>query len=148
MGEQSHGAQRNSRLWHSNTEAEQLFHAQYKEFGWLEYLVKSDRVIRSSSQSSVITAQPFNFKESNSPWTQQTHWGSSSLLKRANWEGKVKLIHCGTQDQLADIMTRPLKLETFVKLRRCSDWLKYQGKLFLLGANSWRNFLVDLVFVV
>lgn len=30
----------------------------------------------------------------------------------------MKLIHCGTQDQVADIMTKPLKLETFEKLKR------------------------------
>lgn len=39
-------------------------------------------------------------------------------LRELTGEGKVKLIHCGTQDQLADIMTKPLKLETFVKLRK------------------------------
>ena len=38
-------------------------------------------------------------------------------LRELTGEGKVKLIHCGTKDQLADIMTKPLKLETFVKLR-------------------------------
>nr|GEX68647.1 putative RNA-directed DNA polymerase [Tanacetum cinerariifolium] len=29
----------------------------------------------------------------------------------------VNLVFCGTQDQIADIMTKPVKLETFVKLR-------------------------------
>lgn len=32
-------------------------------------------------------------------------------------EGTVKMIHCGTQDQMVDIMTKPLKLETFQKLQ-------------------------------
>ena len=32
-------------------------------------------------------------------------------------EGAVDLIHCGTTEQVADIMTKPLKLETFCKLR-------------------------------
>ena len=32
-------------------------------------------------------------------------------------EGIVELVHCHTQDQLADIMTKPLKLEAFLKLR-------------------------------
>lgn len=36
-----------------------------------------------------------------------------SLIK----EGKVKLVYCGTKDQVADIMTKPLKLDAFVKLR-------------------------------
>lgn len=39
-------------------------------------------------------------------------------LRELTGEGKVKLIHCGTQDQVADIMTKPLKLETFEKLKR------------------------------
>lgn len=38
-------------------------------------------------------------------------------LRELTKEGKVKLIHCGTQDQLADIMTKPLKLDTFRKLK-------------------------------
>ena len=29
----------------------------------------------------------------------------------------VKLVFCGTEEQVADIMTKPVKLETFVKLR-------------------------------
>jgi len=32
-------------------------------------------------------------------------------------EGKIKLSHCSTQNQIADIMTKPLKLEQFVKIR-------------------------------
>lgn len=39
-------------------------------------------------------------------------------LRELTADGKVKLIHCGTQDQLADIMTKPLKLVTFEKLRK------------------------------
>ncbi|XP_061993289.1 secreted RxLR effector protein 161-like [Rosa rugosa] len=31
--------------------------------------------------------------------------------------GKLKLVHCGSHDQVADIMTKPLKLNAFVKLR-------------------------------
>lgn len=38
-------------------------------------------------------------------------------LRDLTREGKVKLVHCGSQDQIADIMTKPLKLDTFVKLR-------------------------------
>lgn len=38
-------------------------------------------------------------------------------LRNLTKEGKVKLVHCGTQDQLADIMTKPLKLDTFKKLK-------------------------------
>jgi len=32
-------------------------------------------------------------------------------------KGDVELIYCGTKEQLADIMTKPLKLEDFVKLQ-------------------------------
>jgi hypothetical protein len=32
-------------------------------------------------------------------------------------EGVVELVHCGTSEQMADIMTKPLKLESFLKLR-------------------------------
>ncbi|WJZ94710.1 hypothetical protein VitviT2T_013543 [Vitis vinifera] len=32
-------------------------------------------------------------------------------------EGVVELKHCGTQEQVADIMTKPLKLDVFLKLR-------------------------------
>lgn len=32
-------------------------------------------------------------------------------------EGAVLLVHCGSQDQVADILTKPLKLEQFQKLR-------------------------------
>ena len=42
-------------------------------------------------------------------------------------EGVVELIHCGTREQVTDIMTKPLKLESFTKL--CD----------LLGVQSIRN---------
>ena len=32
-------------------------------------------------------------------------------------DGTMELNHCNSQDQLADIMTKPLKLEAFCKLR-------------------------------
>ena len=42
-------------------------------------------------------------------------------------EGDVELIQCGTSDQVADILTKPLMLETFLKLRD------------LLGVQSLKN---------
>lgn len=42
-------------------------------------------------------------------------------------EGAVELVHCGTNEQVADIMTKLLKLESFFKL---SD---------LLGVQSMNN---------
>lgn len=32
-------------------------------------------------------------------------------------EGKIELVHCSTDEQVSDIMTKPLKVETFMKLR-------------------------------
>lgn len=39
------------------------------------------------------------------------------FLRDLTRDGKVELIHCGSHDQVADIMTKPLKLDAFVKLR-------------------------------
>jgi len=39
------------------------------------------------------------------------------LRELAN-QGEVELIHCGTKDQLADIMTKALTLEAYTKLRK------------------------------
>lgn len=39
------------------------------------------------------------------------------FLRDLTKDGTVELMHCGTQDQLADILTKPLKLDAFVKLR-------------------------------
>ncbi|KAG7561531.1 Zinc finger CCHC-type superfamily [Arabidopsis thaliana x Arabidopsis arenosa] len=40
------------------------------------------------------------------------------FLRELVKDEEVDLVHCGTQEQVADIMTKPLKLDTFVKLRR------------------------------
>lgn len=29
----------------------------------------------------------------------------------------IKLVHCGTKEQVADLMTKPLQLDTFLKLK-------------------------------
>ena len=39
------------------------------------------------------------------------------FLRDLTKEEVVKLVHCGTNDQVADILTKPLKLEVFSKLR-------------------------------
>ncbi|RVW47997.1 Retrovirus-related Pol polyprotein from transposon RE1 [Vitis vinifera] len=39
------------------------------------------------------------------------------FLRDLTKDGSVELVYCDTQEQLADIMTKPLKLNTFVKLR-------------------------------
>lgn len=40
------------------------------------------------------------------------------FLRDLTKDGVVELIHCGTQEQVADLMTKPLKLEAFQKLRK------------------------------
>lgn len=39
------------------------------------------------------------------------------FLRDLTRDGTMELMHCGTQDQVADLLTKPLKLETFLKLR-------------------------------
>ncbi|PNX56974.1 hypothetical protein L195_g058464, partial [Trifolium pratense] len=39
------------------------------------------------------------------------------FLRNLCCDGKVELVHCASQDQVADIMTKALKLEAFEKLR-------------------------------
>lgn len=39
------------------------------------------------------------------------------FLRDLTKEGTVELVHCGSQEQIADIMTKPLKLDVFLKLR-------------------------------
>ncbi|XP_074327097.1 secreted RxLR effector protein 161-like [Apium graveolens] len=38
-------------------------------------------------------------------------------LRNLSGEGAMQLVFCGTNDQIADIMTKPIKLEQYVKLR-------------------------------
>jgi hypothetical protein len=39
------------------------------------------------------------------------------FLRELTRDGVVELVHCNTQEQVSDIMTKPLKLEVFLKLR-------------------------------
>jgi hypothetical protein len=39
------------------------------------------------------------------------------FLRELTRDGVVELMYCNTQDQVSDIMTKPLKLEVFLKLR-------------------------------
>ncbi|KAL6184287.1 hypothetical protein ACLB2K_045691 [Fragaria x ananassa] len=39
------------------------------------------------------------------------------FLRDLTKEEVVRLVHCGTKEQVADIMTKPLKLDVFIKLR-------------------------------
>ncbi|PNX90741.1 hypothetical protein L195_g046867, partial [Trifolium pratense] len=45
------------------------------------------------------------------------------FLRDLTREGVVELNHCSTMEQIADIMTKPLKLETFCNLRdKLGSW--------------------------
>ena len=39
------------------------------------------------------------------------------FLRDLSKDGAVKLKYCATQDQIADIMTKPIKLDSYIKLR-------------------------------
>ena len=38
------------------------------------------------------------------------------FLRELTKAGTMELVHCGTQEQLADVMTKPLKLDVFLNL--------------------------------
>ncbi|KAJ8766885.1 hypothetical protein K2173_009229 [Erythroxylum novogranatense] len=40
------------------------------------------------------------------------------FLRELTKAGSVELVHCATQEQVADVMTKPLKLDVFLKLRK------------------------------
>ena len=40
------------------------------------------------------------------------------FLRELTKDGIVSLVHCPSEEQIADIMTKPLKLDAFLKLRR------------------------------
>lgn len=42
-------------------------------------------------------------------------------------DGIVELLHCFTQEQMVDIITKPLKLEVFLKLRDLMGVYEYPG---------------------
>lgn len=39
------------------------------------------------------------------------------FLRELVQDGTIKLVHCGTKEQIADLMTKPLQLDAFLKLR-------------------------------
>lgn len=49
------------------------------------------------------------------------------FLRELTKDGVVKLVHCHTQEQIADIMTKPLKLDVFVKLRSLMGVCSFPG---------------------
>ena len=49
------------------------------------------------------------------------------FLRELSQEGVIQLKYCGTQDQVADMLTKPLKLESFQKLRDLLGMCKSPG---------------------
>ena len=49
------------------------------------------------------------------------------FLRDLTKDGVVELKHCGTQEQIADIMTKPLKLDAFLKLRKLLGMCEVPG---------------------
>lgn len=49
------------------------------------------------------------------------------FLRDLTKDGTVELVHCGSKDQLADIMTKPLKLEGFLRIRELLGVCKEPG---------------------
>jgi hypothetical protein len=39
------------------------------------------------------------------------------FLRNLTKDGIVEMVHCATENQIADILTKPLKLESFCRLR-------------------------------
>jgi hypothetical protein len=49
------------------------------------------------------------------------------------------MIHCGTQDQIADVMTKPLKLDAFLKLRGLMAVCPEPDINLLLSSNQFKG---------
>ena len=49
------------------------------------------------------------------------------FLRDLTKNGVVKLVHCGTSEQVADILTKPLKLDVFERLRKLLGVQQYTG---------------------
>ena len=44
-------------------------------------------------------------------------------------DGSIELVHCGTENQVADVMTKPLKLNAFLRLRKMLGVCEVPDKL-------------------
>jgi len=49
------------------------------------------------------------------------------FLRELTKDGIVKMVHCNTQEQIADIMTKPLKMDMFIKLRSLMGSAHFQA---------------------
>ncbi|KAL8158906.1 hypothetical protein V2J09_000443 [Rumex salicifolius] len=57
------------------------------------------------------------FKSSMKEEFDMTDLGPYHFLRELSKERIVELVYCSTEEQLADIMTKALKLESFMKLQ-------------------------------
>lgn len=87
---------------------------------WLNRIL--DSLCFSQSKSSVIFCDNSSaVKLSKNP---VMHGRSKHIDVRYHFlrdlvkDGRIELVHCGTAEQVADILTKPLKADTFVKLRK------------------------------
>ncbi|CAI0627471.1 unnamed protein product [Linum tenue] len=82
-----------------------------KEMGWLETTGGGTRILCDNSSTIKLSKNPV------------LHGRSKHIDVRFHFlrdlvkEEVIKLEHCGTTDQVADIMTKAVKIETFEKLR-------------------------------
>ena len=47
-------------------------------------------------------------------------------LRNLSTNGTVRLVFCGTEDQVADIMTKPIKPDQFVKFRNMLEVRQFE----------------------
>jgi len=104
----------------STTEAEYIAAAYYATQGiWLKQILDKlsqteglDITIFCDNSSTIKLSKNPVFHGHSKHIEVQFHF-----LCELNNDGKVKLIHCNSFNQVADIMTKPLKLDVFVKLQ-------------------------------
>lgn len=59
------------------------------------------------------------------------------FLRDLTKEGVIQLVHCRTEDQVADIFTKPLRLEVFVKLRESLEFVTGAWSRSKLNATAF-----------
>jgi hypothetical protein len=66
----------------------------------------------------VITVQPSSSQKNPIMHGRSKHIDVRFyFLRDLTRDRVIELLHCGSQDQVADFLTKPIKLESFVKLR-------------------------------
>lgn len=70
------------------------------------------------------------------------------FLKGLSRNGVIELVRCASQDQVSNIMTKALKLEAFVELRRQLGMCMILELIGLLNAIYFREDLLTQLLVV